>query len=118
MKGGTAATNSGGNYGCAGILLWLNNQSTCSILCPGTSSSFPSPPTTFFLDKTNLTSAITTQLFSCSCVIIGFPAKSIKRRVAQLSDLKLHYFILVCTQLAGKLRTLEFMWYLRECDCV
>jgi hypothetical protein len=44
----------------------------------------PPSPTTFFLDKTNLTSAITTQFFSCSCVNIGFTAKSIKRRVAQL----------------------------------
>lgn len=75
MKGGSATTSSDGNYGCAGILLWLNSQSTCSILCSGTSSSSsssPYPPTTFFLDKTNLTSAITTQLFSCSCVILDF----------------------------------------------
>jgi hypothetical protein len=72
MKGGSATTSSDGNYGCTGILLWLNNQSTCSILCPGTSSAAPYPPTTFFLDKTNLTSAITTQLFSCSCVILDF----------------------------------------------
>jgi hypothetical protein len=95
MKGGTAATSSDGNYGCAGILLWLNNQSTCSILCPGTSSSSPSPPTTFFLDKTNLTKCNHNSAYFLLMCDTGFPAKSIKRRVAQLSDLKLHYFILV-----------------------
>lgn len=41
-------------------------------------------------DKCNHNSAFF--LLMCD---IGFPAKSIKRRVAQLSDLKLHYFILV-----------------------
>lgn len=72
MKGVTATTSSDGNYGCAGILLGLNNQSTCSILCPGTSSSSPFPPNHLLPRQNKPDSAITTQLFSCSCVILDF----------------------------------------------
>jgi len=53
------------------------------------------PPNHLLPRQKKLKSAITNQLFSCSCVDIGFTAKSIKRSVAQLWDLKLHYFILV-----------------------